>query len=58
MQFLKSKEFPPRIAALFLLLMILLQLSPVLLQAQNLGGAPATNKAVQDRQRPSPRARS
>jgi hypothetical protein len=47
MQFLKSKELPARIAALFLLLIILLQLSPVLLQAQNLGGAPATNKAVQ-----------
>ena len=47
MQLLKSKECPARIAALFLLLIILLQLSPVLLQAQNLGGAPATNKAVQ-----------
>jgi hypothetical protein len=47
MQFLKSKEFPARFAALFLFLIILLQLSPVLLQAQNLGGAPATNKAVQ-----------
>jgi hypothetical protein len=47
MQLLKSKEFPQRIAALFLFLIVLLQLSPVLLQAQNLGGAPATNKAVQ-----------
>jgi hypothetical protein len=47
MQFLKSKDCPARIAALFVFLLVLLQLSPVLLQAQNLGGAPATNKAVQ-----------
>jgi hypothetical protein len=47
MQFLNPKGSSTRIAALFLLLIVLLQLAPVLLQAQNLGGAPATNKAVQ-----------
>jgi hypothetical protein len=47
MQFLRSKKSSTRIAALFLFFIVLLQLSPVLLQAQNLGGAPATNKAVQ-----------
>jgi hypothetical protein len=47
MQALKSKRSSTQIAALFLFLIILLQLSPVLIHAQNLGGAPATNKAVQ-----------
>jgi hypothetical protein len=47
MQFLSSRQSSPRMAALFLFLIVLLQLSPMLLQAQNLGGAPATNKAVQ-----------
>jgi hypothetical protein len=47
MRFLKSKESSARVAALFLLSIVLLQLSPVLIQGQNLGGAPATNKAVQ-----------
>ena len=47
MQFLKSQESLPRIAALFLCLTVLLQFSPLLVQAQNLGGTPATNKAVQ-----------
>jgi len=47
MQVLKSNEFSTRIAASFLFLLVLLQLAPVLVQAQNLGGAPATNKAVQ-----------
>lgn len=47
MQFLQSTKSSTRIAALFLFLIVLLQLAPVLLQAQNLGGAPATNKAVQ-----------
>lgn len=47
MQFLKPKGPSARVAALFLFLIVLLQLSPVLIQAQNLGGAPATNKAVQ-----------
>lgn len=47
MQALKAKRSSTQIAALFLFLIVLLQLSPVLIQAQNLGGAPATNKAVQ-----------
>ena len=47
MQFLKFKGSSPRVAASFLFLIVLLQLFPVLIQAQNLGGAPATNKAVQ-----------
>ena len=47
MQFLKSKEFSMRSAGLFLVLIVLLQISPLIVQAQNLGGAPATNKAVQ-----------
>src|SRR5260370_7264041 len=47
MRVLKSNGFSTRIAASFLFLLVLLQLAPVLVQAQNLGGAPATNKAVQ-----------
>jgi hypothetical protein len=47
MRFLKSKEYYARLAALFLLSIVLLQLSPLLIEAQNLGGAPAVNKAVQ-----------
>ena len=47
MQFLKSAGSSTRVATLFLLFIVLFQLSPVLIQAQNLGGAPATNKAVQ-----------
>lgn len=47
MQFVKCKGASARVAVLFLFLIVLLQLSPVLIQAQNLGGAPATNKAVQ-----------
>ena len=47
MQFLNSQQRSARIAAIFLFLIVLLQVSPVLVQAQNLGGAPATNKAVQ-----------
>ena len=47
MQYLKSQGSSARIAALFLLLIVFLQLAPVLVQAQNLGGTPATNKAVQ-----------
>jgi len=47
MQVLKSNGFSARMAASFLFLWILLQLAPVLIPAQNLGGAPATNKAVQ-----------
>src|SRR5260370_12582156 len=47
MRVLKSNGFSTRIAASFLFLLVLLQLAPVLVPAQNLGGAPATNKAVQ-----------
>ena len=47
MQLLKPKRSSARVATLFLLFTVLLQLSPLLTQAQNLGGAPATNKAVQ-----------
>lgn len=47
MQLLQSKVSSPRIAASFLVLIFLLQLAPVVIEAQNLGGAPATNKAVQ-----------
>jgi hypothetical protein len=47
MQFLKSARSSTRVVTLFLLFTVLFQLSPVLIQAQNLGGAPATNKAVQ-----------
>jgi hypothetical protein len=47
MQFSRFQRAPTRIAALFLFLIILLQFSPLLVQAQNLGGTPATNKAVQ-----------
>src|SRR5438270_6908893 len=47
MQCQVSKGYSARLAAIFLLLIVLLQLSPVLVEAQNLGGAPATNKAVQ-----------
>src|SRR5437899_3057318 len=45
--FLRSKGLSIRFAAIFLFLIVLLQFSPLLVQAQNLGGAPATNKAVQ-----------
>jgi hypothetical protein len=47
MQVLRFQRPSTRIAALFLFLIILLQFSPLLVQAQNLGGTPATNKAVQ-----------
>ena len=47
MRFMRSKESSARSAVLFLVFTILLQLSPILTQAQNLGGTPATNKAVQ-----------
>jgi hypothetical protein len=45
--FLRSKGLSTRFAAIFLFLIVGLQLSPLLIEAQNLGGAPATNKAVQ-----------
>lgn len=47
MRFMEFKESSARSAALFLGFIILVQLSPLLTQAQNLGGTPATNKAVQ-----------
>lgn len=47
MQFLKSKGSFAQTATVFVLFLFSLQLSPVLTHAQNLGGAPATNKAVQ-----------
>jgi len=47
MQLLQSKVSSLRIAVSFLFLIVLFQLAPVLIEAQNLGGAPATNKAVQ-----------
>jgi hypothetical protein len=47
MQVLRLQRFSARIGALFLFLIILLQFSPLLVKAQNLGGTPATNKAVQ-----------
>jgi hypothetical protein len=47
MQFPKSARSSTRVATLFLVFIVLFQLSPLLTQAQNLGGAPATNKAVQ-----------
>src|SRR5689334_25232570 len=47
MQFQVFKGHSARLAAIFLFLIVLLQLSPLLVQAQNLGGTPATNKAVQ-----------
>ena len=47
MQVLRFQRPSTRIGALFLFLIILLQFSPLLVQAQNLGGTPATNKAVQ-----------
>jgi hypothetical protein len=47
MQFLKSKGSFTQATTVFVLFVAFLQLSPVLSHAQNLGGAPATNKAVQ-----------
>jgi len=47
MRFLTFRTCRARAATVFLLAIVLLQLSPVFLCAQNLGGAPALNKAVQ-----------
>ena len=47
MGFKRINSFKTRVATAFLLSIVLLQVSPVLLHAQNLGGAPALNKAVQ-----------
>jgi hypothetical protein len=47
MQASRFQRRSARITALLLFLIILLQFSPSLVQAQNLGGTPATNKAVQ-----------
>lgn len=46
MQFLKFRS-SNRITVLFLSLMVLTQVTPVLVHAQNLGGTPQVNKAVQ-----------
>jgi hypothetical protein len=47
MQFLNSKGSSAPVVTLFLFFIFLFQLSPLFMQAQNLGGAPATGKAVQ-----------
>ncbi|HKD78882.1 MAG TPA: hypothetical protein VKH81_04265 [Candidatus Angelobacter sp.] len=47
MQVLQSAGSATKIATVFLVFIILFQISPLLIYAQNLGGAPATNKAVQ-----------
>jgi hypothetical protein len=47
MRFLNPTRHSTRFAVILLFLIVLLQLSPLLVRAQNLGGAPATNKAVQ-----------
>ena len=47
MGFLTFMTPKTRVATLFLLITLLLQISPVFVHAQNLGGAPALNKAVQ-----------
>lgn len=47
MRFLKFKTSGQRVAAIFLMFIVLVQFSPALLLAQNLGGQPALNKAVQ-----------
>ena len=47
MQLLQARKSSPRIAVLILFLVFLIQLTPALVQAQNLGSTPATNKAVQ-----------
>src|SRR5881394_4602694 len=47
MQFLNSTGRSTRFAVILLFLIILLQFVPLLIQAQNLGGQPALNKAVQ-----------
>lgn len=47
MQFQDFKRTDKRAAALFLLVIVLLQFSSLLSLAQNLGGQPALNKAVQ-----------
>jgi hypothetical protein len=47
MQFLTSRRFSIPIATVFLLALVLVQLVPILLQAQNLGSTPQVDKAVQ-----------
>jgi hypothetical protein len=47
MQALRFQRRSARVTALLLFLIILLEFSSLLVQAQNLGGTPATNKAVQ-----------
>src|SRR5215475_10657683 len=47
MQFLNPTRHSTQFAVILLFLIVFLQFFPLLVQAQNLGGAPATNKAVQ-----------
>lgn len=47
MQFQTSRRFSVQVATVFLLAIVLVQLSPILLQAQNLGSTPQVDKAVQ-----------
>jgi hypothetical protein len=47
MRFLVIEPRSKRLAVLFVVLIVLLQIAPGLVQAQNLGSTPATNKAVQ-----------
>jgi hypothetical protein len=47
MQFPTSRRFSVQVATVFLLALVLVQLSPILLQAQNLGSTPQVDKAVQ-----------
>ena len=47
MQFLTSRRFSVQLATVFLLALVLVQLAPILLQAQNLGSTPQVDKAVQ-----------
>lgn len=47
MQFQTSRRFSVQVAMVFLLAIVLVQLVPILLQAQNLGSTPQVDKAVQ-----------
>ena len=47
MGFLTFRTHRAQVSTLFLFITVLLQVSPVFLYAQNLGGTPALNKAVQ-----------
>lgn len=47
MKFLKFKKSSNQLTTLLLLLIVLAQFAPLLVHAQNLGGTPQVNKAVQ-----------